>query len=337
MLGAVSSTCRSSCSRGRRRSVSASTPGRDANAGDWRMIVLTGPAQIAVPPPGQTGSVDYQAELAAIRNAQSRLTRAQRAAIDYWSRGGVLRWNEILMELVADSDLPPAPIQTEVIRRQTPTIRLPIRVPVRQSALCGACLQLRVRRAIRSAEGGVALQVSLQPSRAVAGRRAFARCSRPTVCRVSVGGRGDLWRHRGTAQAAVPDGSREDHAEGGGAASGRAAVREGHGYRHRGGARAGRPSRRCSPRARAPTGCARPADRRRSGRRWPMPRPRGANFVAQHGDAAAAADAPPVWEREGVDDDARGDRSGAAGPPAFHVVTPDGAGTRRGEKGRARA
>jgi hypothetical protein len=83
--------------------------GGDANAGDWRMIVLSGPTQIAVPAPGQTGSVDYQAELAAIRNAQNRLTRAQRATIDYWSRGGVLRWNEILMELVANSDLPPAP------------------------------------------------------------------------------------------------------------------------------------------------------------------------------------------------------------------------------------
>jgi len=83
--------------------------GGDANAGDWRMIVLTGPTQIAVPPPGQTGSVDYQAELTAIRNAQNRLTKAQRASIDYWSRGSVIRWNEILMELVANSDLPPAP------------------------------------------------------------------------------------------------------------------------------------------------------------------------------------------------------------------------------------
>jgi hypothetical protein len=83
--------------------------GGDANAGDWRMIVLTGPAQIVVPPPGQTGSIDYQAELTAIKNAQNRLTRAQRASIDYWSRGGVMRWNEILMELVANSDLPPAP------------------------------------------------------------------------------------------------------------------------------------------------------------------------------------------------------------------------------------
>ena len=73
------------------------------------MIVLSGPTQIAVPAPGQTGSLDYQAELTAIKNAQDRLTKAQREAIDYWSRGGVLRWNEILMELVANSDLPPAP------------------------------------------------------------------------------------------------------------------------------------------------------------------------------------------------------------------------------------
>lgn len=83
--------------------------GADANAGDWRMVVLTGPTQIAVAAPGQIGSIDYQAELTTIKNGQSRLTRAQRAAIDYWSRGGVLRWNEILMELVANSDLPPAP------------------------------------------------------------------------------------------------------------------------------------------------------------------------------------------------------------------------------------
>ena len=46
----------------------------DADAGNWRMIVLTGPTQIAVPAPAQTSSADYQAELAAIKNAQSRLT-----------------------------------------------------------------------------------------------------------------------------------------------------------------------------------------------------------------------------------------------------------------------
>jgi PAP2 superfamily len=81
----------------------------DPGAGQWRMIVLSGPTDIAVPPPAQVTSFDYQAELAAIRTAQSQLSRAQRRSIEYWSRGGVLRWNEIMLELVARVDLPPAP------------------------------------------------------------------------------------------------------------------------------------------------------------------------------------------------------------------------------------
>src|SRR5512138_2328726 len=87
----------------------ASAASADASAGDWRMIVLGRPDQIAMPPPDPVGSEAYQAELAAIRRAQSQLTDAQRRAIDYWSGGGVLRWNEILRELVARHDLPPAP------------------------------------------------------------------------------------------------------------------------------------------------------------------------------------------------------------------------------------
>jgi hypothetical protein len=73
------------------------------------MIVLTGPAQLTVPPPLPVGSAAYQSELAAIKSAQAALTDAQRDALDYWSGGGVLRWNEILRELVARADLPPAP------------------------------------------------------------------------------------------------------------------------------------------------------------------------------------------------------------------------------------
>jgi len=83
--------------------------GNDADAGTWQMIALTGPTQFQVALPSQVGSLDYQNELSAIKSAQSRLTKAQRQAIDYWKRGGVLRWNEILLELVAKADLPPAP------------------------------------------------------------------------------------------------------------------------------------------------------------------------------------------------------------------------------------
>ncbi|HLG56696.1 MAG TPA: phosphatase PAP2 family protein [Vicinamibacterales bacterium] len=81
----------------------------DAGAGNWQMIVLSGPTQFVVAPPGQTSGFDYQAELTAIKNAQSRLTADQRKAIEYWSRGGVLRWNEILLELVSRFNLPPVP------------------------------------------------------------------------------------------------------------------------------------------------------------------------------------------------------------------------------------
>jgi hypothetical protein len=81
----------------------------DANAGNWRMIVLTGPTQFAVPAPSAVTSGAYQSELTAIKAGQASLTDAQREAIDYWSAGGVLRWNQILRELVARYNLPPAP------------------------------------------------------------------------------------------------------------------------------------------------------------------------------------------------------------------------------------
>jgi hypothetical protein len=81
----------------------------DASAGSWRMIVLTGPTQIAVPPPAPVSSDAYQVELASLKTAQASLTDAQRDSIQYWSGGGVLRWNQIMRELVARVDLPPAP------------------------------------------------------------------------------------------------------------------------------------------------------------------------------------------------------------------------------------
>jgi len=81
----------------------------DAGAGSWKMILLSGPTQFTVAPPSAVSSDAYQAELAAIKTAQANLTQAQKDAIDYWSGGAVLRWNQILRELVARYNLPPAP------------------------------------------------------------------------------------------------------------------------------------------------------------------------------------------------------------------------------------
>jgi hypothetical protein len=83
--------------------------GADAGAGGWQMIVLTGPTQFPVPLPSQVSSLEYQAELASIKSAQSAITRDQQKAIDYWGSGGILRWNEILLALVSRFNLPPAP------------------------------------------------------------------------------------------------------------------------------------------------------------------------------------------------------------------------------------
>lgn len=82
----------------------------DTSAGTWQMIGLTGPTQIPVAAPLAVTSLEYQAELTAIKSAQSRLTAAQRKTIEYWNGGGVLRWNEILMGLVSRYNLPPAPL-----------------------------------------------------------------------------------------------------------------------------------------------------------------------------------------------------------------------------------
>lgn len=81
----------------------------DAAAGDWKMIVLSSPTQIAVAAPTTSTSDAYKAEIAAIKASQSVLTAAQKANIEYWSGGGVLRWNQIMRELVARYNLPPAP------------------------------------------------------------------------------------------------------------------------------------------------------------------------------------------------------------------------------------
>src|SRR5688572_9513407 len=81
----------------------------DADAATWSMVLMATPDQIAVPAPTDVTSDAYKAELTAIKDAQSKLTKEQQQTIDYWSGGGVLRWNQIFRGLVARYNLPPAP------------------------------------------------------------------------------------------------------------------------------------------------------------------------------------------------------------------------------------
>ncbi|HUR10976.1 MAG TPA: phosphatase PAP2 family protein [Flavitalea sp.] len=83
----------------------------DINAGSWKPILLTTAAEFAVAAPVAVTTPGYVADLNEIKGFQRNLTEKQKEIIRYWSAGAVLRWNEILRQLVAVHNL--APYQKE--------------------------------------------------------------------------------------------------------------------------------------------------------------------------------------------------------------------------------
>ena len=81
----------------------------DVTAGTWKLVYMTSTTQVPLAAPLPISDPSYQAEIASIKDAQSKLTKTQKSSIDYWSGGGIIRWNQILRELVARYNLPPAP------------------------------------------------------------------------------------------------------------------------------------------------------------------------------------------------------------------------------------
>lgn len=79
----------------------------DVNAGTWMPILLTSPNEFAIEVPVATNSSAYASEINEIKSYQANLTDDQKSLIKYWSAGSVLRWNEIMRELVARHNLPP--------------------------------------------------------------------------------------------------------------------------------------------------------------------------------------------------------------------------------------
>ncbi|MEP7278853.1 MAG: phosphatase PAP2 family protein [Bacteroidota bacterium] len=79
----------------------------DANAGSWKTILLTAPTEFPVAQPVATGTPEYIAQVNEIKSWQADITAEEKAAVKYWSAGAVLRWNEILRELVAKHNLAP--------------------------------------------------------------------------------------------------------------------------------------------------------------------------------------------------------------------------------------
>ena len=105
--GMVTSTC-SKDTNGRTSDLPALQPAKnDIDAGTWKTILLTSPDEIAVPAPIAVNSPDYIAQLNEIKTWQASLTDEEKRMVKYWSAGAVLRWNELLRELVAKHNLPP--------------------------------------------------------------------------------------------------------------------------------------------------------------------------------------------------------------------------------------
>jgi hypothetical protein len=80
----------------------------DINAGTWKPVLLTGPTEFPVAVPIATTTPDYIAQVNEIKSFQSNITSAEKNSVKYWSAGAVLRWNEIMRELVANHNVPPA-------------------------------------------------------------------------------------------------------------------------------------------------------------------------------------------------------------------------------------
>ncbi len=79
----------------------------DENAGTWKPILLTSADEVSVPAPIATNTPDYIAQINEIKATQADLSEEERTLVNYWSAGAVLRWNEILRELVTKRNLPP--------------------------------------------------------------------------------------------------------------------------------------------------------------------------------------------------------------------------------------
>ena len=79
----------------------------DLNADGWKPVLITDPSVFTVAAPDAITSPAYVADLNEIKGYQRSLTDDQRAIIKYWSAGAVLRWNEILRQLVAKHNVAP--------------------------------------------------------------------------------------------------------------------------------------------------------------------------------------------------------------------------------------
>ena len=79
----------------------------DSSAGNWKTIIVTNPDAFAPAVPVDPSDPAYRKELDEVVAAQAAMKGEDTENLKYWAAGGVLRWNEIMRELVAKYNLPP--------------------------------------------------------------------------------------------------------------------------------------------------------------------------------------------------------------------------------------
>ncbi len=82
---------------------------QDDGAGNWNNVMgIDYLSQSELPAPESTDSEVYQAELASLIAFTKERTGEQERKIIYWGAGGVIRWNQILRDLVSKYNVAPA-------------------------------------------------------------------------------------------------------------------------------------------------------------------------------------------------------------------------------------
>lgn len=79
----------------------------DANAGTWKTILVANPDTYTPAVALEESDPTFKQQLNEVVDLQKNMTEADLENLKYWGAGGVLRWNEIMRQLVAKYNLPP--------------------------------------------------------------------------------------------------------------------------------------------------------------------------------------------------------------------------------------
>lgn len=79
----------------------------EENGGSWKTIIAPSATAVDIAAPLDESSSAYAAEIQELKNVTANLTSKQRDAVNYWRAGGVVRWNEIIRELISRHNLAP--------------------------------------------------------------------------------------------------------------------------------------------------------------------------------------------------------------------------------------